>query len=530
LPRLQELALNQTQIQAAEYWESQFSLSDSDLEQIYGYLLETEKPQTVMELADLIITYRVRDQANELRRVMAGHTIYQPQRAYEIGEEVVFPALKLAQGKVTGIRAGYNPEYGPFNVITVDLKGKTREFAADFKGNHPLNAGNGSALTEQMMGDAEAIRQTYGKQVAAKIEKTLVKREDFINIGDYWFVNSLMADVNIGHLHLAEAILEVANGGPLTTAEILPQLELDPGIDPSVQEFSLAYHLRQDGRFDEVSPKGEATWFLRRMEPEGVQTVPERLEYQPIPYDRALLTPQQVQLEAELDDEWSDLPAAEAPAPAILALSYPHRWAGTLPINSKTRALFNPERSPRQRIVLVDDQTNEEIVCWVVADQRYVYGLAGWYKDNTIPVGGFIHLQPGPEAGVIMVGYDRRRPQREWVRLAIIKDNKLDFELTRRTIPCGYDELLIVGTDVVTAVDAHARRAASLHMSIANLLTEVFPSLAGLTPQNSVHAKTLYSAVNMLRRVPPGPIFAELVRNPAFKAVGDHYWQFEGAA
>jgi hypothetical protein len=447
-----------------------------------------------------------------------------------VGEELVFPALKLAQGKVTGVRAGYNPEYGAFNVITVDVKGKAREFAADFKGSHPLNAGNGGALTEQMVGDAEAIRQAHGRSVAAKVEEALGKREDFVNISDHWFVKSLMADVNIGHLHLAEAVLEVANGGPLTTAEILPQLELDPGIDPSVQEFSLTHYLSQDGRFDAVSPQGPATWFLRRMEPEGVQAPPERLEYRPIPYDRALLTPQQAQLEEELDDEWSDLPAGDASIPAILALSYPHRWAGTLPLNSKTRTLFDPDRSARQRITLIDDLTQEEIVGWVVAEHRYVYGLGDWYKNNSIPVGGFVHLQPGPEAGVVMLGYDRRRPQREWVRLAVVKDNKLSFELIRRAIPCGYDELLIVGTDVVTAIDAHARRASSMRMSLSALLTEVFPSLAGLTPQNTVHAKTLYSAVNMLRRVPPGPIFAELVRNPAFKPVGDHYWQYEDAA
>jgi hypothetical protein len=66
-----------------------------------------------------------------------------------------------------------------------------------------------------------------------------------------------------------------------------------------------------------------------------------------------------------------------------------------------------------------------------------------------------------------------------------------------------------------------------MQTTLASHLMEVFPSLAGLSPQNTVHAKTLYSAVNMLRRVPPGPIFAELMRNPAFKAVGDHYWQYE---
>ena len=522
--------MNQTQIQTAEYWESKFSLSDSDLEQIYNYLLETEKPQTVAALAELVIKHRVREQANELRRVMSGRTVYQPQKVYAVGDELIFPALKLAQGKVTGIRSGYNPEYGEFNVIAVEIKGKSREFAADYKQDHVLNVTNGAELTEQMAGDAEQIRQAYGPAVAAKIEKSLAGREDFINIADQWFVKSLMADVNIGHLHLTEAILEVANGGPLTMAEILPQLELDPGIDPQVQEFSLTAHMLKDGRFDQVSPKDPPTWFLRRMEPEGVQNVPERLEYKPIPYDRALLTPQQLTLEQELDDEWSDLPIEATAGPVVFALSYPHRWAGTVPLSSKTRALFNPDRSPRQRVIFVDDQTNQEIAGWVVSEGRYVYGLGNWYKENQIPVGGFIHLSPGPEPGVIMLGYDRRRPQREWVRLAVVKDNRIQFELIRRAVPCGYDDLLIVGTDVVTAIDAHARRAASMQMTLASLLGEVFPSLASLTPQNSVHAKTLYSAVNMLRRVPPGPIFAELIRNSAFKAVGDHYWQYERAA
>ncbi len=521
--------MNQTQIQTAEYWEGRFSLSDSDLEQIYNYLLETEKPQTVADLADLVIKHRVREQANELRRVMAGRTVYQPQRAYQVGEELVFPAMKLAQGKVTGIRPGYNPEYGEFNVISVEIKGKAREFVAGYKEPHALNLTDEGGLTEQMAGDAESIRAAYGTTVAARIEKSLAGREDFVNVGDRWFVKSLMADVNIGHLHLTEAILDMSNGGPLTTAEILPQLDLDAGIDADVQEFSLNQQMLLDGRFDEVSSTGPARWFLRRMEPEGVQSIPERLEYQPIPYDRALLTPQQLQLEQELDDEWSDLPPVETAGPAIFALSYPHRWAGTVPLNSKVRPMLAPGRSARQRITFTDDESGQQIPGWVVSEGRYIHGLAGWYKDNQIPVGGFIHLQPGPEPGVLMLGYDRRRAQREWVRLAEIKNNKLQFELMRRSIPCGYDDLLIVGTDVVTAIDAHARRASSLHMTVASLLTEVFPSLAALNPQNTVHAKTLYSAVNMLRRVPPGPIFAELMRNPAFKAVGDHYWQYEGA-
>ena len=160
-------------------------------------------------------------------------------------------------------------------------------------------------------------------------------------------------------------------------------------------------------------------------------------------------------------------------------------------------------------------------------DDRYVTGLADWYEKNGIPIGGFVHLKPTEEHGKLILGFDKRRAQREWVRLATIEDNHMHFELSRRAIACGYDDLLIVGTDVVAAIDALFRRMTANQYSIASILAEIFPDLAELTPQKTVHAKTLYSTLNMLKRVPPGPIFAELVRHPAFQPVGDHYWQFD---
>jgi len=42
-----------------------------------------------------------------------------------------------------------------------------------------------------------------------------------------------------------------------------------------------------------------------------------------------------------------------------------------------------------------------------------------------------------------------------------------------------------------------------------------------------VHAKTIYSAVNLLRRCPPGPILAELSARLAFVSVGGGYWRFD---
>jgi hypothetical protein len=311
----------------------------------------------------------------------------------------------------------------------------------------------------------------------------------------------------------------------LPAEEIIVHLDMDAGLDPEVRLFSLNYALSNDERFDEVGPPGQIAWFLRRLEPEAVRVTPERLRYQPVPYDQGVLSPQLLLLERELDDEWSDLETAPSAQPTILSLTYPHRRSGTLPLSSHTRPLFPTGASPRQRVILRDENTNEDIFAWVVQEERYIYGLEEWFEKNSLPVGGFITLKPGPETGIVLLDYDRRRPQREWVRLANVEDIRLQFELERRSVGSGYDDLLIVGTDFVAAVDALARRGEANQVSLSSLLATIFPSLAKLNPQETVHTKTLYSAINMLRRIPPGPLFAELIENPAFQPVGDHYWQ-----
>ena len=518
--------------QKPEYWGEKFTLSDSDIEQIYNHFLEVEKPQTAVQLTRVVIAHRIAEEQNKVARQLTGRVVYQPKGGYSVGDELVFPALEFAHGRVTAVREGYNPQYGTFSVMAVDVNGRSLEFAAELDiAEHPLNQDE-AAVVGAISVDPEEIFALYATAVTPKVAQALEKSENFVRIGDQWFIKGLMAEVNIGHLHLSEAILEMSEGGPLTVDQILPHLDMDPSLDKAVQGFSLNYGLQHDDRFDEVAPRGKIAWFLRRLEPEAVQTVPERLKYTSIPYDKALLTPQLLQLERELDDEWSDLPASKVeadPQTAVFTLLYPHRLSGTMPLSNRTRPFFPSSKSPRQRVVFIDEYTQEEIVGWVVKEHRYVCGLDDWYQENGIPIGGFIHLKAGPEPGIIYLGYDRRRAQREWVRLATAVDNRIKFDLMRRSVGCGFDDLMIVGTDVVAAIDALWRRAETNQRSVASLIAEVFPELAEASPQNTVHAKTIYSAINMLRRVPPGPLFAELVRHPAFQSVGDHYWQFDQA-
>ncbi|MBE2222569.1 MAG: hypothetical protein IAF02_13565 [Anaerolineae bacterium] len=519
----------QPQTQHPDYWGSEFKVTDSDIEQIYNHFLEVEKPQTVGQITLVIIAHRLAEENTRIERLLTDRTVYQPKKNYEIGEQLVFPVMKFAHGQVTAVRDGYNPSYGKFNVIQVDIKNKPREFAAGLDIDHPLNQANETITVSVNEEQIDRLYDLYGYSLEEKIAAAMDEREEFIRLGLRWFVTALMAEVNVGHLHLSQAILEMYEGGPLPVSEILPHLDMDPSVDASVQAFSLNYALLKDERFDEVAPKGHVAWFLHALEPEAVKNVPEHLAYKPISYDRALLSPQLMLLERELDDEWSEIKPDSGVQPVVFTLMYPHRYMGTLPLSSRIRPLFPLSNSPRQRAVLIDDQTGEEIVTWIVKEHRYIYGLKKWYDANQIPIGGFVHLTPDVENDVIKIGFDRRKAQREWVRLATVSDNRIKFELNRRAIACGYDDLLIVGTDVIAAIDALWRRVEAHQRSVASLLAEIFPELANLNPQHTVHAKTLYSAINMLKRLPPGPVFAELVRNPAFQSVGDHYWRFDSS-
>lgn len=518
--------MNQPQTQTPEYWGNDFNITDSDIEEIYNGILEAEQPQTAGQIARIIIEYRVAEEKARIKQLLSGRSVYQPKNSYSVGDEIVFPALKFAQATVADVRKGYDPQVGKFNVIGVKLNNKTREFAADFPGDHVLNMENAEAFDPFANLDLETLYERFESQVARKVTEALEKSQAFVRLGDQWFVKELMAEVNIGHLHLAEAVLEMNDGGPLPTEEILVHLDMDAALEASVQRFSLEYALLNDGRFDEVGPPGKVSWYLQRLEPEAVKSPPELLEYSPVEYDESLLSPQLLLLERELDDEWSDLEPATMVRPTILSLTYPHRWAGTLPLSSRTRPLFPSGISAHQRITLIDEQTEQSIEAWIVQEHRYIYGLSEWFEENEIPIGGFITLKPGPETGVVLIDFDRRRPQREWVRLASVENNRLKFELERRSVSCGYDDLLIVGTDYVAAVEAYARRVRANDRSLGSILTEIFPELAQLNPQQTVHSKTLYSAINMVKRIPPGPLFAELVKNNSFQPVGDHYWQY----
>jgi hypothetical protein len=205
----------------------------------------------------------------------------------------------------------------------------------------------------------------------------------------------------VGHLNLVEAILDMSGGGPSPTPPLLEQVGLANDPNSKLVEFSLNHALQEDARFDEVGPAGEVLWYLHRLEPEGVLQTPVNLRYQPMEYDRSLLTNEMLDLERKLDDELSPISGRYPFVTEVqITLTFPHWRAGTLPLTARLNHLFpTAYEAPRIRFLLVDGETGQKFPGWVVRANHYVFGFQDWYQSHGLIPGSFIRVRRGKNPG-----------------------------------------------------------------------------------------------------------------------------------
>lgn len=509
---------------STDYW-SDLQISPQDVEFLSNHLFEFETPLTARDLVPVLVNERIRQERLEKQRKrQAGGKTYIPGEMYKAGEDLVFPALDWQHGKVVGTRAGRNPELGEFEVLTVQMEdGAERLFAAKLA-SHSLNERPEADEDDEF--DPDAVLASHGSQIEHNIESVFKDDEGLVRIAGRWFPRALLVDVNVGNLNLAEAVLDVAGGEPLPTSALLKDIALPDGVNPKLAEFSLNLALQEDGRFDEVGPAGEVLWCLRRLEPEEVREVPLHLRYTPIPFDRDTLDEQMLELEAQLDDELSDIEAApdQNQKEVTISLIYPHLQAGTLPLSWRVRPMFpTAYESPRVRFTLVDGRTGEKMPGWVVREHGYVFGLREWYKANELMPGSLVQIQRGEVPGEVVIEARTYRATKDWVRTVIVgADGGIVFAMLKQSISAEFNDRMAFAIPSVEAVDQlwtqESRRP------FEKLVATMIREMSKLTPQGHVHAQELYSAVNIARRTPPGPLFALLAAKPEFVHVGDlHY-------
>ena len=528
-----ECLVIQRKTQTGVYWKEEFEITDQDTTGVYDLVLEEGEPVPTEALAVWLMERHCRLEEAAIQTELSKGPAFQPAEQYEVGQQLIFPAFEYTLGTVVGAREANSPDHGDFTAIQVQFEGKDqiREFASGLRGEHKLNRAKGEVglLASKDLLPGEQLYELYGSGVEEKLGASLQQHEEFVQFGTNWFLRELLVDVHVGQMNIAEALIEIKSR-PLPTAELLQDLDLPQEVAEEIRVLSLNRALEADERFDNVGDSGRTVWYLRRLTPEPVVSPPAQLVFQAEPYSRDGTAAELLTLEATIDDEHGDASGPSRPVyRATISLIYPHWRHGTLPLTARTQGLFPKATAHHTPVVLVDGQGGEKMQGWVVHEASFVYGLKDWYDRHKLPVGATINLARTRDPRVVMVDFIPQRLQRLWVKTAVAEEGRLAFHMRKVPIACEFDEHIIIGEDDREAMDDLWAAAASGSESLLQIMIRVLPELVTLSPQGTVHAKTVYSAVNLLKRTPPGPVFALLSTESCFVSMGGGYWTFDEA-
>ncbi len=529
--------MKQRPSQTATFWKTNFQITDASIEALYHLFVEKAKPYTIDDLGLFFVQQALEAEEKALREELAQGEVYQPNKSYAIGDRLVFTQYEYLPAIVTDMRDGFHPEYGDFTIIDVEFEGAkkaTASFASNLQIAHPLiDAEKGAGAGEDGAALIREIYQQFQPLIQTKVEKRLHALDDFICFNQSWFLADMLVPVQEGLLNIVDAAIDI-NGGPLNVDSLIEQLDLkSDDITDEALQFSVNHRLDHDERFMNVGIADNPMWYLERLKPTNLDAPPHNLIVKNLSFNPDNLASDMRTLLSRIDDEDTPVELAAAVVPnateVTFVLNYPHRRAGTLPVLPNVEPLL-PDVDGERIIALqfVDGQSGEEIVGWYVSEYHYIAGFEDYFTKYQLPVGAFIVLKKTDNPLKLIIDYIPQRTQREWVRVATVKNNQIGFEMKNRQLTCRYDELMVIGEEGSAKIDEAWERINSGHTPIASLIDRIFPELLKLTSQDAVHTNTLYSAINVARRCPPGPLLQELSEHPHCEWIGHGYWTFKG--
>ncbi len=507
------------------------SIDENDLDFIYNRLLEEETPMTPAQLTESLIAERIKAyNKNKKETADRDNNNYRPKNQYKEGDTIVFPKENGMSGVVTAVREGVNPEIGAFDVITVEMQdGTEKEFAASLQ-EHLLNDYDYDNPDANLT-DPAYVNKKFGRRISQKLSEQLHKNNELVRIGHFWFPQALLSEVNLGFLNLAEAVLEMEEGRPLLTNEIMEQIEYPMDSNSELSEFSFNFALHQDDRFAEVGPHDKILWTLKEMQPEDVRKTPMTLKCS----EDILALNNDDAVELPLGNIQDELDAAELAEPLetsdtfTACVSYPHWKAGTLPLIGAVRPIF-PTANETDNVVFTfhDKKTGETFPGWVILSKNYVCGLKQWYRSNGIIPGSMFNVSAGSEPGMIDIELIPPRVSKDWVRgIAIDEKNHFSFITKQYKITTEFDDRLVVHVENDPKLDTfwefNNRKEANFLKQIDN----VFREIAKDSPQGIVQFNEIYAGINMLRRVPPKALYNILENMEKYQHVDRMTYKYE---
>jgi len=519
--------------QTEAFWRDEYQVTDQDLDLVTSLILDAGKPRSADILAAAIIMRRVKREQQALAQMASRGDLYQPKNTYEVGQRLVFSAREFADGTVTDVREGYNPKYGEFSVIKVQFEdeGPELEFAAGFAYEHALNRPE-----EELLGGSdeafsvEDLVATCLPYVRDRLSAALEEHDEFLRFEDEWYLQELLPDVDEGYLNLAEALI-YERDKPLSVSDILSALDLAEGTSVAAQSFALNRALASDARFDDVSLDDQPLWYLRQLEPTAVHTRPPVMD-DPIRTEGGeSIGLSMLDLVEDLGDELDDVPGMVLRELDQIAydVTFPHLYAGTMPSTQQLLTALKLEHNDRHaRITLMDANSGKAYPVWLVPTQGYVCGLNEWYLEVGMCVGGRVEVSIPDEPLTIAVSTQRaRRSRSEFIRAAAAEGGTLTLQMQRASLDVEVDRDTVIyipdPEEIATLMLTDRMRG----LSLSEIVYHAFEELAKLGSGGTVHAKSVYSAVNLMRRCGSVPIFQELTRRACYDPVGNNEWVFD---
>ena len=87
---------------SADYWKT-LEITQQDIDTLHTHLFEIETPLTAHDLTPILIGSRIRLEMDaERKKREAGGKVYLPSAHYVVGDDVVFPVMRLVKRKSNG--------------------------------------------------------------------------------------------------------------------------------------------------------------------------------------------------------------------------------------------------------------------------------------------------------------------------------------------------------------------------------------------------------------------------------------------
>jgi len=487
-------------------------------------------------------------------------SLFDPSKYYATGQRVALPLIDPVKvrpdawqyAQVQQVEDADNPAQGKFQVVTLEVKGKTEKFASSIKNANPFRVRLDPDDTEAL----ESLASFFGDELGHTLQE---KFEELLDSG------RLKGQLIDDYVLFGES-LNLFKGGTQVLTEIFRQMPTDrymltidetllqvvkqgflKDVENQIALLVLRKLLQQQGYFD----LGNDCWttetiFTRANRPTARKVL--------VPRVRSRLTLELKTAEEESEGAEADLPQEaldlikewdeeEVPSEPETAkewrppsgplrlptLSYLHLAQGYFPLKSISNVFDTMLNRQIVQIQVVDG----ERLAFLVNREEGVFKAVDLdafrrkFLDNGIPAGTFLWLEYQGANQYRIAPHPLPKPRSVMCKLARMEDSHLVIE--QAEIPMQYEGSAHLFKAELRFEDMEALFAEAKKTNLSVSDTLIYVMEKELSPlENRIHYADIFNAVFLKRMCSFSSVISTLYSrsHPCFEKLGDGYFRF----